>query len=41
MTRTEVGCLATGLVLAVPGLVESGERMAGAVAGLPLNLPGL
>ena len=28
-----------GLVLAVPGLVESGERIVGAVVGLLLDLP--
>ena len=38
-TRREVGCLAMGLVLAVPGFVESGECVARAVVGLPLDLP--
>ena len=40
-TRGEVGCLAVGPALAVPGLVESGECMVGAVLGVPLDLPGI
>ena len=40
-TRRDVGCLAMGLMLAMPASVESEERMAGAVVGLPLNLPGI
>ena len=37
----EVDCLAMGLALTVPGHLESGEGMAGAVMGLPLDLPGI
>ena len=40
-TQREVDCPAVGLVLAVLGFVESGECMAGAVVGLPLDLPGI
>ena len=40
-TWREVDCLAMSLVLAVPGLVESEERISGAVVGLPLHLPGI
>ena len=32
-------CLAMSLMLTVPGFVESGECMARAVVGLPLDLP--
>ena len=34
-------CLAMGPALTVLGLVESGERMAGAVVGPLLDLPGI
>ena len=37
----ELGCLEVGPVLAVLGPVESGERIAGAIVGLPLDLPGI
>ena len=30
-----------GPALVVPGLVESGECMVGAVVGVPLDLPGI
>ena len=38
-TLREVDCLAMGPMLTVPGLVESGEHMAGVVVGLPRDLP--
>ena len=40
-TQRKLGCLPLGLVLAVPGLVESGDHMARAAVGLPLALPGI
>lgn len=38
-TRGEVGCLAVGPALAVPGLVESGEHKARAAVGRLWDLP--
>ena len=38
-TQREVDGLAIGLMLTVPGFVESGECVARAVVGLPLDLP--
>ena len=38
-TWWEADCLAVGPALAVPGLVESGEQMAGAAVGLLWDRP--
>ena len=40
-TWREVDCLAMGLVLAVPRLVESGKCLAVVAVGLPLDIPGI